>query len=377
MKNITVIGAGLAGLYAAKTAAIHGAKVTVIERKSGVGTVLKCGEMFTTIYGMPPAKCITREINEWIFDFGLVGGLKYKPQISIALPEGFAVMTDRATHEKIIYEECLKLGVEFIFGRTAMADDLKGSANILATGSSLWNRRAIANCFTVECEDFGDKNIDYAYFKMTPGMKGYYWAFPKTDTEMNIGFGCDDTSADRFFRADYNKTITTICDTSDRFVVRGTVIKPIKTKTSGGGKIPINIDYRNRANYVANYGKDTLYVGDRAGLVNPMLMGGEHLAMLSGQLAGYICANRNDCVAIREVYYTAITQIIAPEMETGIMANNMREILNPDEFYDFMSSIERVDSNPYNDFMLKYIKRTMSKHMKVPDVSNDELKELL
>lgn len=113
MNKVCVVGASLSGLYAAKEAAINGADVTVIERRKDVGTVLKCGEMFTTIYGRPPEKCIVREIKNWIFDFSLVTGLEKSSPVTVNLPDSFCVMTDRATHERLLKEECLRLEVKF------------------------------------------------------------------------------------------------------------------------------------------------------------------------------------------------------------------------------------------------------------------------
>lgn len=371
MKDICVIGAGLAGLYTAKTAAIHGASVTVYERKEKVGSPLKCGEMFTCIYGRPPAESVFREIKEWIFDFRLVKGLEKTGLIPVELPDGFCVMTDRESHEVILYNDCIELGVEFVFGKTANPENMVDDFTIMATGTNQWGHRtAYAKCYTVQCEPY-HRDINYAYFKMSPDVNGYYWAFPKTGNELNIGWGCNDKSDAKPSDIDYAQVIKEVTNAS------GMPVVPIRMMLKGGGRIPINTSYTDKNNYISEYNVNTIHVGDMAGLVNPMLMGGEHLAMLSGQLAGYICAKGTNSEEIEKEYYKAITEIIAPEMSIGIMSNNMREILSSDEFYTFMQGISGSNANPYNDFMLKYIKRTMSKHMKVPDVSNNELKRLL
>ena len=39
MKEVVVIGAGLAGLYAAYTASMHGANVKVYEKRDGIGVL--------------------------------------------------------------------------------------------------------------------------------------------------------------------------------------------------------------------------------------------------------------------------------------------------------------------------------------------------
>ncbi len=371
MNKICVMGAGLAGLYAAKESAIHGAEVTIVEKKKDVGTALKCGELFTTIYGMPPDKCITREIKSWAFDYCLVKGIE-TGFLNVKLPDGFAVMTDRVIHEKILKKECEKLGVKFEFEKVVIEFEPRDyDWVIMATGIASWKgEKATANCYTMKCTD--NNNCDYGYFRILPDMKGYYWAFPKTNNEANIGGGCE-FSSEFFGKMGFDKIADNI---SNVFELKDKVM-------SGGGWIPVNTEYRKKYNYFRpDIIKNAMFVGDAAGLVNPMLLGGEHLAMVSGQLAGYISATEStiesgDVIKGLTKYYNGITSIIAPEMEMGIFINNMREILSPAEYYNFMSGALESKYRDMNSVIIKYIQRIMPKHRKIADVKNEELEELI
>lgn len=365
MNKICVVGASLSGLYAAKEAAIHGANVTVVERRSDAGTVLKCGELFTTIYGMPPDKCIIKEMKKWIFDFSLVPELKESKIVTVNLPDGFAVMTDRAIHEKILKNECKELGVRFEFDRPYVHDDIDYDYVIIARGASAWNasdnEKSFAMAYTVSCDSVISWN--YGYFKVLPNNCGYYWYFPKGNDEMNIGYGYTlDCKNDKIDYVDVLLNAESKITFSEKLM-------------SGGGILPINTDYKNLCNYYRD-AENVLYVGDAAGLVNPMLSGGAHLAMISGQIAGYSCATKNSIEDSKDNYYNGITSIISPEMELGIMVNNMRKVLSPSEFYEFTGAFESKYSE-MSDTMIKYIKRVMPKYRKIADVKNEELEELV
>ncbi|MCZ7404262.1 MAG: NAD(P)/FAD-dependent oxidoreductase [Candidatus Methanoperedens sp.] len=372
MNKVCVVGASLSGLYAAKEAAINGADVTVIERRKDVGTVLKCGEMFTTIYGRPPEKCIVREIKNWIFDFSLVTGLEKSSPVTVNLPDSFCVMTDRATHERLLKEECLRLEVKFEFDRPYVHDAEGYDYIIIAKGASSWEKgKAFAMAYTVSCD--GKVSWDYAYFKVLPSNEGYYWYFPKNNNEMNIGYGYSLTS----FGGGYTLIKSGKIDYVDVLLNAEKKITFSEKIQSGGGIIPMNTDYKDIRNYYDIEKKNVLFVGDVAGMVNPMLSGGAHLAMISGQIAGYSCATKNSVESVMSNYYNGITTLIAPEMEIGIMVNNMRELMSPTEFYDFMSGALESSYLKMNDTMIHYIQRIMPKYRNIADVGNDELEELV
>ncbi len=369
MKEVVVIGAGLAGLYAAYTASMHGAEVKVYEKKDDIGTTLKCGEMFTSIYGMPPSECILSEINEWKFDFSLVS--KELEPVVVNLPDKTMFMTDRSVHEHIMYKKCIGNGVKFIFGNKDIPFDRNfGDITINATGYKgfpVGKAEYYARSYSYITESDGfDESV--ALFRVLPGANGYYWAFPRGPNHLNIGGGYHGNPGIDSIYLNIHKVkdnIKSMCQKDSN--IYDTVI-------SGGGLIPINHNFKLPHYYVR---KSEMYVGDAAGLVNPALCGGEHLAVLSGRLAGYTSAVNTDIVFALNQYQKGIVEIIQTEMSVGTLLSQMQQFLNPVEFYNAFKSISKCADFGVNDVSISYIKRKMSKYITVPDTTENELEELI
>ena len=374
MKEVVVIGSGLAGLYAAYTASMHGAEVKVYEKNISIGKTLKCGEMFTSIYGMPPSECILSEINEWKFDFSLVS--KELEPIVVHLPDKTMFMTDRSVHEHIMYERCIENGVKFIFGNKHIPFDRNfGNITINATGHRGFpvgeqRHSARAYSYIVQSDGF---DVNIALFKLLPDMSGYYWAFPRGSNTINTGCGY------------YGNTDSLGIGSKKNFINANSVKYNIKdmcppesniydTIIHGGGLIPINYNFELPYYYVRN---GEMYVGDAAGLVNPALCGGEHLAVLSGRLAGYTSAVNNDVLFALNRYTTGIIDIIKTEMSVGVLLSKMQGYLNPIEFYDAFKSISGCADFGVNSVSISYIKRKMAEYITAPDTTEKELEELI
>lgn len=380
MVDITVIGAGLSGLYAAKEAALNGANVTVYEKRSKIATELnekehlKCGELFTNIYGMPPEACILNSIDTLSLNHDKLGN------ITVNMPKNVMVMTDRALHEAIIFEQCIELGVIFKFDTVFNSGN--ESFNIInATGfhndcPSSGMEYAVAICYVIDttCENLFNKNTAYLY--TTNDLQGYYWWFPKGTNKANIGGGYHiyDLVNDNL-KSQIPCDFESICNAikSDNLVI--TINAPL---LSGGGKIPFNMNYIG-ANYSVNGG---IAVGDAAGLVNPLLMGGEHLAVLSGKFGGLLLAKGDAKTSkqfyeIQKVYYNALIDIIAPEMELGIYLTKMRDVLTVNEYWNFVKSLTGTINNIFEKQIIDVTKARMSKYFSVPESTDNELKQLI
>lgn len=365
MKKVVVIGAGLAGLYAAYTASIHGADVEVHEKRDGIEAPLKCGEIFTAIYGMPPSECILSEMYEWKFDFSLVSE-ELEP-ISIQLPEKTMFMTDRRMHERIIYEKCIDNGVEFIFGSTYDSFGRNFSnITINATGYSGYSKShshhyTTAHAYIVESDGY-EENV--ALFKVLPDINGYYWAFPRGKNHLNIGVG--------YHGEKVHKNIISVKNNIRSISPHDSNIHGMITR--GGGRIPFNHNFKLPYHYVR---AGEMYVGDAAGLVNPMLCGGEHLSVLSGRIAGYTSAVNDDALYALNRYQKGMVEIIQTEMSVGVLLSQMQDYLSPIEFYNAFKSISIFGNDEINEVSLSYIKRTMAKYITVPDTTENELEELI
>lgn len=369
MKEVVVIGSGLAGLYAAYTASMHGAEVKVYEKNEVCGTTLKCGEMFTSIYGMPPSECILSEINDWKFDFSLVS--KELEPIVVHLPDKTMFMTDRSIHERVMYERCIENGVKFIFGNKHIPFDRNfGNITINATGHRgfpVGEHRHSARAYSYITQSSGfDVNI--ALFKVLPNANGYYWAFPRGHHQLNIGWGynCDESHSNGSNIIAVKQQIGSISPQGSN-IYDGVIVR-------GGGLIPINYNFELPYYYMRN---GEMYIGDAAGLVNPALCGGEHLAVLSGRLAGYTSAVNDDVLFALNRYTTGIVDIIKTEMSVGVLLSKMQGYLNPIEFYDAFKSVSGCADFGVNSVSISYIKRKMAKYITVPDTTESELGELI
>lgn len=247
-RKVTVVGAGLAGLYAAHSAAVHGADVTLYE-KSKIGTRHSCGEMFTEIYTSAPEECKLNKIN--ILD------LKFNDSVfSLSFSEELTpfVMTDKCKHEFIMKEKCERAGVK-IYEKFKGRSESNDSFVIDASGTSKYNRSmGKAVVYIV------DRNIlsvhalyeeyNTALFIMRKDLLGYSWIFPRGREQLNIGEGV----------YDYKSKV--VFDKPDKkYVIY-----------SGGGLIPMC----NMGDYYENsfnlYNINLLKIGNAAGLVNPCVL---------------------------------------------------------------------------------------------------------
>ncbi len=343
-RKVTVVGAGLAGLYAAHSAAIHGADVELYE-KSVIGTRRNCGEMFTEIYTAAPEECKLNEIN--ILDIKLNNST-----FSLSFSEEMTpfVMTDKCKHELIMKEKCEKAGVK-IYEKT----DYSGSSDsfiINATGTSHYNRsmgKAVvcivdrkASKIRTICNSYNS-----ALFIVRKDLMGYSWIFPRGKEHLNIGEGIYDYKTKAVFDKPDKKSIV----------------------YSGGGLIPMPTMEEYYKHNFGFYNISSLNVGNAAGLVNPLAGGGEHLAAISGMLAGCLVARKQE-----SKYSIALNEIIGDEMRIGITFYELAKKQDEDGLEMlldrlFNKRVEDIDIEKIN----KNMRKTISKWIPIPDVDEEEM----
>lgn len=339
-KKIVVVGAGLAGLYAAYSAASHGANVELIER-STIGTRHNCGEMFTEIYNVAPQECKTNKIQKFIVE---IDGEIINHDFGDLSP---FVMTDKCTHEKIIKDKCLSLGVTISEKTKLTREDLSDKIVINATGVANY-KGSIGKAvdYVMSNNNRTDLPIDSALFILRQDLMGYLWQFPKVDS-INCGEGVYD------YR--FN------CE----------LYKPNKNRIvfSGGGILPMPTMKEYCSNVInGNILVDGVKVGNALGLVNPLLGGGEHLAVISGILAGELVAKDNE-----KYYYKALDEIIGDEMRFGI---SMYEFMKKQDMESVKSILKaNFISKIDNTILNKTVRKAMKKWITLPDVKEDELKD--
>ncbi len=338
MIKVAVIGAGLSGLYAAYSAASHGAEVELIE-KSEIGTRHNCGEMFTEVYTTAPEECKIIRVSKFIIK---IDGNIFNYEFGELSP---FVMTDKCFHEKILRDKCLSLGVKIMERTKLTREHIVDKAVINATGASNYQgNMGKAVDYIVNNERFADVPPGSALFIVRDDLMGYSWAFPKVHS-VNCGEGVYDYKFNcTFDRPDRNEILF-----------------------SGGGILPMPTMQEYYSNViVGNNITGGIRVGNALGLVNPVLGGGEHLAVLSGILAGELVAKGKE-----KYYYKALDEIIGDEMRFGI---SMYEFMKKQDMESVKKLLENnigIDIKLFN----KSIRKSMKKWINLPEVKEDELEK--
>ncbi len=343
-RDIAVIGAGLAGLYAAWSAASHGADVELYE-KGIIGTKHNCGEMFTEVYTSAPEECKLNRIEK----FKVIIGEK-TTDFDFGETSPF-VMTDKHIHELILKKKCEDLGV-IIKEKTKALDYIKGRKIIDATGASNYDL-SVGKAVDYVCKGMrkgilykgihlDDKKV--AVFDIRDDLMGYKWFFPKGDDLSNIGEG--------------------VYDYKYRCELMSPLVIPRDIVYKGGGILPMptmNEFYYNMTN-----DKTKIKVGNAAGLVNSFLGGGEHLAVISGILAGELVAKD-----MENKYYEALIEIIGDEMRLGISGYELLRKLDIDSVSKLLE-LKLMEQANYLNVNAK-LRKTIKKWISLPEVTNDDL----
>ncbi len=340
MTKVAVVGAGLAGLYASYSAASHGAEVTLIE-KSTIGTRHNCGEMFTETYTTAPEECKISRVEKFIvhidgenieFDFGELSPF---------------VMTDKCFHERIMKNKCALAGVDIKEMTKSTKDMLVERKVIDASGVSNYiGNKGKAVDYEVFNKWCADLTPNTAFFIIRQDLMGYKWRFHKVHS-INIGEGV----YDKDFRCNLENP-------GENNII-----------FSGGGALPMPtmLEYVRNVELGHQF-VSGIKVGNALGLVNPLLGGGEHLAVISGMLAGELVAKENEIN-----YYRALNEIIGDEMHFGI---SMYEFLKKQEI-ESVKKILRSNLKPDTMLLNKTVRDAMRKWITIPEVKEQEVKDFV
>ena len=346
-RKIAVIGAGLAGLYAAWSAASHGADVELYE-KNVIGTKHSCGEMFTEIYTSAPEECKLNRIETFKvligdkitnFDFGETSSF---------------IMTDKCQHELIMKKRCEDLGV-LIEEKTKINTHIKNRKEICATGTAFYKLsmgKAVDYIVKNTRDNVFYKGINLrdekvAVFDIRDDLMGYKWFFPRGKDLCNIGEGVYDY-----------KYKTELMKPADSDIV-----------FSGGGLLPMptmNDFYSNMTDCRCKINMRNIKVGNAAGLVNSIGGGGEHLAVISGILAGELVAKN-----MENKYYEALIDIIGDEMRLGISFYELMRKLDINSVSKLLE-LKLMEQANYINVNAK-LRKTIRKWITIPDIANGDL----
>lgn len=304
--DVLVIGAGPSGSSAAKHAALNGAEVLMIEKKSEIGAPKRCAEGVSKdglikLGIEPSSRWITSEIE----GVRLVspGGIDvWLTQETVKLPEmGYVV--ERKVFDKHMAMDAARAGADIMIKTLAKGLERKdGYINVkaermgqeidirakiviaadgpesrvgrwggLKTATRPKNMESGAQFEMVGVQMEDPNSLEFYFGSVAPG--GYAWVFPKGKDIANVGLAVIASLTDKSAYGhliDFVKTCpTTKNATAVEFNVGGDPVGGIIKKISAD---------------------NLLVVGDAAGMVNPLTGGGIISGMQGGLIAGKIAA---------------------------------------------------------------------------------------
>lgn len=313
--DVIVVGAGPAGLAAAKSAVEHGAKVLILEDHAAIGTPVQCGESLALSsieeLGLEPDPSFVANDDIRIIRIYSPG----RKKIEIIMPEGVktpGVILERKMFEKKLAVKIANMGAH-IFTKTPAIGvikengyvvgvkvkhideikDVKAKVVIAADGPSSniakWAGMDIYNDLEkfASCAQFQlanvniDPKVSEIYLgKVAPG--GGFWVLPKGNGFANVGLGIagdDPKTALSYLREFVEK---------DERLRGGSIIEFNVGPVPVGGVVKKMVD------------NGIMVVGDAARQVNPATGGGMKFGIRAGIIAGEVAANAvksGDCSA--------------------------------------------------------------------------------
>lgn len=304
--DVLVIGAGPAGSTAAKHAALGGADVLLIDKKSEIGAPKRCAEG-VSIGGLeslgiePNPRWITKKLD----GVRLVspnGTDVWLTSDKVELPEAGYILErkvfdkymamDAARAGSRIMVKTLATGMErtddgYLVSAECMGEEFEIKARIVIAADGPESRVArwaglntatrpkdmeSAAQFEMVGVEMEDNNcIEFYFGSVAPG--GYAWIFPKGDDIANVGLGVLSTETDKSAYEHLLEFVESCPATRNA--------QPVELNIGGDpvGGMPKKL--------VAD---SLMVVGDAAGQVNPLTGGGIISGMKGGMLAGQVAA---------------------------------------------------------------------------------------
>jgi digeranylgeranylglycerophospholipid reductase len=297
--DVIVVGAGPGGAFAAKEAALQGAKVLLVDRRKEIGAPVRCGEgLGADIEEELGFKVPKDAIDAYINAAELYGPNGKKLELRNETSKGYVI--DRKKFDKFLVEEAARAGAEVLVKTriddlkkegskfvgvvgNSMGEKFEANAEVIIAadgGESLIARKAGINSLATLAEtDFGVEyemvNVDVKdaieiYFSNVFAPRGYAWIFPKGKDSANVGVGVGGL---------YGNAIIYLKKFLEAYKERFENAKIVAIK---GGIITVTM-------YIDELVKQNLMViGEAAHQVDPIHGGGMALAMKAGSIAGRV-----------------------------------------------------------------------------------------
>jgi digeranylgeranylglycerophospholipid reductase len=310
--DVVVIGAGPAGLMAAKKASEKGAKTLIIEKEKRLGEK-PCAEAvsFSTFEDAeiePSPSFIKQKVKgAYIFAPNENKKVVFSLENIIGYSKEGGAIIDKPTFLEELASKTIKAGAEFAI--CANAQDIKRSENKIEILLSILGKKMIIstkiligcdgvnsivakkffkreNYETITCLQYRIANYDaleydkiYFYFGNEVAPLGYAWIFPKGENIANVGIGVRNARAKDYL---------------DKFIENHQIFFS-KSKIIEIGSAPVPISGMIEEIVLDNI----MLCGDAAGQVIPVTGGGIHSSIAAGKIAGEVAA-----ISIEEKNYS-------------------------------------------------------------------------
>ncbi|RAP43704.1 MAG: digeranylgeranylglycerophospholipid reductase [Methanosphaera sp. SHI1033] len=366
--DILVVGAGPSGSLAAKEAALHGAKVVLIDRKSAIGSPKRCAEGVSKnglaeLGIKPDPRWIARDLK----GVRLVapnGTNVWLDNDTIQLPESGYIL-ERKVFDKHMAMDAARAGATIMIKTNATAlervedgiiitadhfgEEIKIHAHIVIAADGpeskigRWAglKSSTAPEYMESCAQYEmagvemENNRDIALFFGSVSPGGYAWIFPKGDDIANVGLGVLKTHTDK-----------TAIEHLDEFVKNCPETKNAQPVELNVGGDPVGGIIKDRI------GDNILVVGDAGGFVNPLTGGGINSALESGVYAGIVAAQaiqEGDYSKKQFKEYVKLTdENIGKNYKKYDKAKEYLLSLNDDELNDIAKEFEKADFSEVN-----------------------------
>ncbi|MDP3066418.1 MAG: NAD(P)/FAD-dependent oxidoreductase [Methanobacteriaceae archaeon] len=304
--DVLVIGAGPAGSSAAKHAALNGAEVLMIDKKSEIGAPKRCGEGVSKeglkkLRIEPNPRWVTKELSG-VRMVSPNGTDVVLDDEKVKLPEAGYIL-ERKVFDKYMAMDAGRAGVQIMIKTLATGIERDGDGIIvyaehmgyslkiqtkiviaadgpesrvgrwagLKTSMKPKNMESCAQFEMVNVEMEEPDCIEFHFGSVAPG--GYAWIFPKGDDIANVGLGILNTVTDKTAYQHLLEFVDQCPATQNA--------QPVELNIGGdpvGGLIKELL------------ADNILVVGDAAGMVNPLTGGGIASGMTGGLIAGEVAA---------------------------------------------------------------------------------------
>ncbi len=313
--DVLVIGAGPAGSSTAKHAALNGAEVILMDKKSEIGSPKRCAEGVSKEglkkLGIEPnSRWVTKELSG-VRLISPNGTDVWMKEDQVKLPEAGYIL-ERKVFDKFMAMDAARAGATimiktlargmrkdydgYIVSCESMGEDFEIKAKIvvgadgpesrvgrwggLKTAVKPKNMESGIQFEMVGLEMEDPDVIEFYFGSVAPG--GYAWIFPKGDDIANVGLGIVSTVTDK---SAYEHLVEFVKNCP---------------ATQNAQPVELNVGGDPVGGMTKTLVKDNLMiVGDAAGHVNPLTGGGIITALEAGMYAGEVAA-----AAVKEDNFT-------------------------------------------------------------------------